>query len=222
MKFEISDYPGSYLAMSLEVGEQLICEKGALIYCDGEYSFENKFEAKSLKNWIAKVGGKSLSYNIYTAKESLRMALATKDEAELFSIAVTKENPILFDPGLHFARTVGLEVQLEKKDLKSTLNDGLKLKTLGEGQLFLKGYGKIIEQEIDSEKPIYVDEEALIAFEDQLELKTISKGMKELITSGEGFLFAISGKGKIWLQTRQPGEGRSSGGFVEGIFSFLK
>ena len=123
---------------------------------------------------------------------------------------------------MQFARTVGLEVQLEKKELKSTLNDGLKLKTQGEGQLFLKGYGKIIEQEIDSEKPIYVDEEALIAFEDQLELKTISKGMKELITSGEGFLFAISGKGKIWLQTRQPGEGRSSGGFVEGIFSFLK
>ena len=98
----------------------------------------------------------------------------------------------------------------------------MKLKTNGNGKLFLKGYGKIIEQEINSEKNIFIDEDALIAFEDKLEIKTISRGVKELITSGEGFLFAISGKGKVWIKTREKGEHSSSGGIIDGIFNFMK
>ncbi len=223
MKLKISEYPSSYLVVELDKNEQLITEKGALIYCDGEYDFENKVEIKSYKNWIAKIfGGKSLTYNIYTAKENLRMALSPKDNSELFEIEITNDNPVLFEPNLHFARTVGIEINLEKKDWKSTLNDGLKLKTIGNGKLFLKGYGKIIKQEIDTQKAIIIDEDALIAFEERLEIETISKGVKELITSGEGFLFSIKGKGNIWMQTREKGNYPSSGGILDGIFSFLK
>lgn len=223
MKFKISDYPSSYLAVEFEKDEKLITEKGTLIYCDGEYSYESKIEVKSYKNWLAKIfGGKSLTYNIYTAKENLQMALSTKDNAEIFQINIIENNPILFEPDLHFARTTDLEIKLEKKDWKSTLNDGLKLKTYGNGKIFLKGYGKIIEQQIDSDKPIYVDEDALIAFEEKLEIKTISRGVKELITSGEGYLFSIKGNGKIWIQTREKGDHSSSGGIIDGIFSFVK
>lgn len=223
MKFEISNYPSSYLGVEFEKGEKLITEKGSLIYCDGEYTFENKIEAKSYKNWIAKIlGGKSLTYNIYTAKEKLKMALSIKDNAEIFGIDIYSDNPILFEPNLHFARTVGLEINLENKGWKNTLNDGLKLRTNGNGKLFLKGYGKIIEQEINSQKPIFIDENALIAFEDRLNIKTISKSVKELLTSGEGYLFAIKGKGKIWIQTREKGDYSSSGNIVDGMFSFMK
>jgi hypothetical protein len=59
MKFKISDYPSSYLGVKFEKDEKLITEKGSLIFCDGEYDFENKIEATNYKNWIAKIfGGK--------------------------------------------------------------------------------------------------------------------------------------------------------------------
>ncbi|MEX6626223.1 AIM24 family protein [Tenacibaculum salmonis] len=223
MKFKISDYPSSYLGIEFEKDEKLITEKGNLIYCDGEYTVNNKIEARNYKNWIAKIfGGKSLTYNIYTAKENLKLALSTKDNAEIFSIDILEDNPILIEPNLHFARTIGVEFTLEKKDWKTTLNDGLKLKTVGSGTLFLKGYGKIIEQKINSEKPIFIDEDALIAFEDTLEIKTISRNLKEFITTGEGLLFAIKGNGKVWIQTRKKGEHTSSGGILDGIFNFMK
>ncbi|WBX74194.1 AIM24 family protein [Tenacibaculum pacificus] len=223
MKFKISDYPSSYLGIEFEKDEKLITEKGNLIYCDGEYTVNNKIEARNYKNWIAKIfGGKSLTYNIYTAKENLKLALSTKDNAEIFSIDILEDNPILIEPNLHFARTIGVEFTLEKKDWKTTLNDGLKLKTVGSGTLFLKGYGKIIEQKINSEKPIFIDENALIAFEDTLKIKTISRNLKEFITTGEGLLFAIKGNGKVWIQTRKKGEHTSSGGILDGIFNFMK
>lgn len=223
MRFEITEYPNSYLGIEFKKNEKFIAEKGTLIYSDGEYSFENKIEAKSIKNWIAKIfGGKSLSYNIYTAKENLKMSLSTKDNSEIFSIEITEDNPVLFDANLHFARTIDLEIKLEKRDWKSTLNDGLKLKTKGGGKLFLRGYGKIIEKEISSEKPIFIDENALIAFEEKLEIKTISRGVKELLMSGEGLLFEIKGKGRIWIQTREKGANSSSGGIIDRLFSFIK
>ena len=222
MKLDLSAYPCTYLAVTMEPNEQIISEKGALIYCEGAYSYENKIEAKSYKNWVAKLlGGKSLTYNIYTAQEPLRMILSTKDNAEIFLLDVDETNPILFEPNLHLARTTGVGLKLENTGWKSTLNDGLKLATVGSGQLALKGYGKIIKQEIDTDQPVLIDESALIAFEQKLEVKTISKGVKELITSGEGFMFAVKGKGNVWLQTREKAAA-SSGGLVSGIFSFMK
>lgn len=222
MELNISAYPCTYLAVTMEQGEQIISEKGALIYCEGEYTYMNKIEARNYKNWIAKLlGGKSLTYNIYTAQESLKMILSTKDNAEIFLLNIDEANPILFEPHLHLARTTGVGLKLENTGWKSTLNDGLKLATVGSGQLALKGYGKIIKQTIDTEKPVLIDESALIAFEQKLEVKTISKGVKELITSGEGFMFAVKGKGNVWLQTREKTVA-SSGGLVNGLFSFMK
>jgi uncharacterized protein (AIM24 family) len=222
MKSAIANYPGSYLTIEMDQGEQLITEKGSLIYCEGEYDFQSKFEFNNYKNWVAKIlGGKSLSYNVYTARESVRMVFSVSDSAEIFCLDITADNPILIEPDLHFARSTGIQLLLEKRDWKSALNDGIKLKTQGSGKLFLKGYGKIIHQVIDTTKPVYVDESALIAFEESLQVQTISKGLKEFITGGEGFMFAIRGKGNIWLQSRRKGEQTSSGGLIEGIFNGL-
>ncbi|MEL6538196.1 MAG: AIM24 family protein, partial [Bacteroidota bacterium] len=191
MKYEVSAYPSSFLTLALQPGEQIITERGTLIFAEGEYTFENKIEAKSYKNWVVKAfGGKSLAYNVYTAKEEAQLAFSPKDSAEIFTIEVTAERSIIFEPSLHFARTAGVDIVLKKSNWKNTLNDGLKLISQGEGTLFLKGYGKIIAQEIDTTQPMYLDETALIAFEDTVEVETISKGVKELITSGEGFLLA--------------------------------
>ncbi len=224
MKHTISNYPSSYLTVEFEKGEKIIIEKGTLIYSDGEYSFEKKIEAKNYKSVIAKMAGKSFSYNVYGANKPLKIVFSAKDNAEIFSIEIAENNAVFFEPGLHFARTENLELSLEKKDWKSTLNDGLKLKTSGVGTLFLKGYGRIIKQDIESEEPIYVDEKALIAFEETLDVKTIIKGVKDLLTSGEGFLFAVKGKGKIWIQTREKmnfADG-GSGGMAESLFGFMK
>lgn len=216
MKLTISQYPGSFLIAEMSSSEKIITEKGAMIYCNGEYKQENKIEAGGLKTWIAKLLGKSFTYNMYTAPETLKFIFAPQNNAELFQIDVKQDVPILLEPDMHFARTIGLELQLEKQSWKSTLNDGLKLRTQGSGTLILQGYGNIIEHELNTEKPVYIDESALIAFEETLEVKTVSKGIKETLTSGEGFLFKATGKGKIWLQTREKGE-TSGGNFITSL-----
>ena len=221
MQFHISTNPSSHLLVIFEPHEQLITEKGVFISADGEYSFKNKLEINSYKSWIASIiEDKSLAYNLYTAQEPLQMILAPNDNAEILQIDISHENPIIFEPNLHFARTPALELKLKRNDWKSTLNDGLKLQTEGDGTLLLKTYGKVIVQEIDREKPIYIDENALVAFEATVTVKTITKSLKEMLTSGEGLLYALSGKGKIWLQTRKPNT-KIGGGIIGSVLNWL-
>lgn len=223
MQTIIKSTSANYLEVIFEKGEKIIAEKGIFLYSSGEYSFENKVEVKNYRHWLAKiVSGKSLTYNIYTAQEPLQMLFAPKDSAQIFNLSVHEENPIFFEPYLHLARTIGLELRLESKDLKTTLNDGLKLRTVGTGELFLKAYGQVIEQVLDTEKPVYIDEDALIAFEASLMVKTISRSLKEWFSSGEGFLFAVSGKGKIWLQSRKKTENTGGEGIIGSIINIVK
>ena len=197
MKFEITQSPNSYLILELNKYEKIIIEKGCLIFSDGEYGFKNKIEVKSYKNIISKIfGGKSLTYNIYTANEEMKMAFSAKDTAEIFSLEIDEQHPIFFYASQHFARTENIEIKL------GGLSQEFLVKAEGSGTLFLKVYGKLIEKLIDSNKPIYVDEDALIAFEEGVEYDWITGGIKKLITSGEGGLFKLKGKGKVWIQSR--------------------
>ena len=197
MKFEITQSPNSYLILELNKYEKIIIEKGCLIFSDGEYGFKNKIEVKSYKNIMSKIlGGKSLTYNVYTANEEMKMAFSAKDTAEIFSLEIVEQHPILFYASQHFARTENIEIKL------GGLSQEFLVKAEGSGTLFLKVYGKLIEKLIDSNKPIYVDEDALIAFEEGVEYDWITGGIKKLITSGEGGLFKLKGKGKVWIQSR--------------------
>tara|TARA_B100001287_G_scaffold220804_1_gene189890 strand:- start:55 stop:672 length:618 start_codon:yes stop_codon:yes gene_type:complete len=197
MKFEITQSPNSYLLLELSKNEKIIIEKGCLIYSDGEYDFENKIELESYKNIVSKIfGGKSLTYNIYTAKEELRMGFSAKDTAEIFSLEINQQTQILFYGSQHFARTTDIQIK------SGGMSQDFLVKTEGSGILFLKVYGTLIEKLLDSKKPIYVDEDALIAFEEGIEYEWITGGIKKLITSGEGGLFKLRGKGKIWIQSK--------------------
>ena len=197
MKFEIISSPNSYLKVDFEKNEKIIIEKGCFISSTGEYEFENKVEAKSVKNILAKfLSDKSLVYNIFKAKENLEMLFSAKDTAEIFSLEVSNNKPIMLVASLHFARTDGIKI------IPGGFKNDFYVKTEGNGILFLKGYGKIIEKNINSDKPIYVDEDAVIAFEEKLNYESITGGMKKLLTSGEGFLCKFSGKGKLWIQTK--------------------
>ncbi|RZS99725.1 TIGR00266 family protein [Aquimarina brevivitae] len=223
MKTAVLAYPNSYLTINLQKGEQVITERGGLLYAEGSYTLETKIEAKSVNHWLAKIfGGKSLTYNAYTAVTDVELILAPATNAELFEIELKDTDTLLIEPNAHFARCGSINLQLAKQDLKTTLNDGVKLRATGTGTLFLTGYGRIIEKQLDTNTPIIVDEEALIAYDDSLSVKTVSKGIKEFVTSGEGFLFEISGQGRIWLQTREKTTSSGGGGFIDSIFSIFR
>jgi uncharacterized protein (AIM24 family) len=85
--------------------------------------------------------------------------------------------------------------------MPSGFDRDLFIKTTGSGSLFLKYYGKIIKKEINSTKPIYVNADSVIAYEEELDVESVDGVMKTFI-SGEVELYNVKGKGKIWIQSK--------------------
>jgi uncharacterized protein (AIM24 family) len=57
---------------------------------------------------------------------------------------------------------------------------------------------------------LYVDEDALIGFQDSIKFEWITGGIKKLISSGEGGLYKLRGKGKVWIQSKEKIEYKES------------
>jgi len=72
----------------------------------------------------------------------------------------------------------------------------------GKGDLWFNTYGGLIEMEVVGD--YVVDTGHIVAFTDGLEYEvTKVGGYKSLFFSGEGFVCRFTGKGKVWMQTRQ-------------------
>ncbi|MCF8715984.1 AIM24 family protein [Joostella atrarenae] len=222
MKTTITCHPYSHLKVELNELESIIVERGALIFSDGDYKLITKSEAKTFNNWIGiAFGGKSIIYNQYNAKEKMEMLFSPNQNAEIFEVEISNQKSVIISPDAHFARTNKIELKIIKQNWRAVAHDGLKMKASGEGQLFLIGYGEIINKKLSPEKEYLIDEDYLVAYDSHLNIKRVSRGLKELVSSGEGFLYSIKGDGEIWLQTRDKDEMSSSGGIINRILSFF-
>ena len=206
MEINITDYPNSYAEVKLEKDESIVAEKGSFIFSDGEFNSKNKLELSSYKNIIAKLGGKSLSYVAYKAKENLSLVLGTRDNSELTLIEISQNNPILIKADAHFARTSNVGIKLLDTKITEIFDSGFWMNVFGDGYLILKGYGKILRMVIDNDKPLLIEDASLIAMEEKIDFNTIdikiSDELKEYLKSGVEAPYNIKGNGVIWLQTK--------------------
>jgi len=106
--------------------------------------------------------------------------------------------------GAYLLNTGNIEIDTKFFGLKGFFSRGglfwLKLK--GYGSAYLNVYGAIETIELNSDK-ILVDNYNLLAFDSSLDVKLRKfGGLKSFIFGGEGFLFEISGNGRVYLQTR--------------------
>jgi len=75
------------------------------------------------------------------------------------------------------------------------------IKCSGTGDLWFNSYGGIIEIDVNGE--YIVDTGYVVGFEESLNYNVQAVGgLKSLFFSGEGLVCKFSGKGKLWIQTR--------------------
>ena len=75
------------------------------------------------------------------------------------------------------------------------------LKCSGQGDMWMSSYGAI--HEITVENTYVVDTAHIVAFDETLTFNVRSVGgMKSLFFSSEGLVCEFSGRGRLWIQTR--------------------
>ena len=207
MKYEIKGETMPVVICTLQNGETLNCEAGAMSWMSPNMQME------TLGGGVGKMFGRMASgetafLNRYTAQGGSGMiAFANRFPGALRAIQIDPSRPVVVQKNGFLASTEGVELSVffQKKGMAGFFGgEGFIMQKLsGSGTAFLEIDGSCVEYELAPGQQIIVDT-GYVAMMDAtctMEVQTV-KGVKNMLFGGEGlFNTVITGPGHVVLQT---------------------
>jgi uncharacterized protein (TIGR00266 family) len=207
MDYEFSHRPSyTHLKVTLERGESIVAEPGAMVGHSTTVSVETGTSRDGvLSSAKSMLGGESMFTNTFVAEDgSGTVTLAPPTPGDVMAHELRDETVYSTD-GAFLAATEGVDIDSEVGGLSSVLSGaGLTpLALKGTGTAFVDAYGGLERLELAAGESYVLDNEHLIAWDDQIEYSTRRVGdLKSTLLSGEGIVFEFTGPGTAWYQTR--------------------
>jgi uncharacterized protein (TIGR00266 family) len=208
MEHEIAHRPSyAQLSLSLDAGESIRAEGGAMVSYSGDVDIQTKAEGGLLKSLSRSVlGGESFFMNTFTANGPATIELAPALSGDMEHHRLDDET--LFVQSTSFvAADPAVEVDTKFGGGRTFFGgEGLFLLRLsGTGDAFVSSYGAIDEHTVEPGEPLVVDTGHIVAFEESVSFDVERVGgIKSTLFSGEGLVCTFSGEGTVWTQTRSP------------------
>lgn len=207
MKFEIKGTPLPVVIMSLEAGEIIKTEKGAMSWMSPNMQMSTN--AGGVGKAIGRMfSGESMFQNTYTCTGGPGMlACASSFPGEILPVMITPENTIIAQKSAFMASENGVEmsVHIQKKGAAGLFGgEGFILqKFTGYGMVFLEIDGSVVEYTLAAGQSLVVDTGNLAAMDSTVDVNIQNvKGVGNVLFGGEGiFNTVVTGPGRIWLQT---------------------
>lgn len=215
VKYSIRYKPAfAAIFVTLDPGDSIIAEAGAMTSMDGRLSMKTKFSGGFFPALLRKsLGGESLFVNVFENKTSqpLNVTLTQSIIGDIECLELTG-NEICFQPGAYIASSPKVKLGVKFAGFASWFTgEGLfRLKVSGHGKVFFGAYGGLSKQDIAGE--FVVDNNHLVAYSSNIKMSIgLSGGLISSLTSGEGLVYRLKGNGVIYLQSRS----------IEGLVQFL-
>lgn len=208
MKYEI--FGGSFPAaeVTLNNGEKVFTQSGAMAWGDNDIEMTTNMEGGFLKSLGRVFSGASLMFVTHTAhRDNSKITFSSAFPGTLKEFKIDQNHEyfaqksafLVADPGVNVDATVN-------KDFWSGLlgGEGFVLqKYTGEGSLIAEIDGSVQEIELKEGQSIKVETGHVAVFESTVSYSVQAvKGFKNALFGGEGlFLVNLTGPGKVWLQT---------------------
>lgn len=190
-------------------GESVITEAGAMVGRDSALQMQTNMQGglgAALKRKM--LGGESIFQNTFTATapgQTLWFAPAAEGTVQMIELQPGME--IFLQSGAYLASTPGVQLDTKWQGAKGFFAGGLfLLRATGQGILWFNTYGGCHTVDVGQQYPGYiVDNTHMVAFTSGLQYQVQKVGgMKSLFLSGEGLVCNFQGRGRIWVQTRNP------------------
>jgi uncharacterized protein (TIGR00266 family) len=206
LQYEINHGPSfACLRLELNPGEAVRTESGAMVGMSTNLDIQTKAYGGFIKALLRKLlGGESIFQNTYTPKDGKGTIYVSPTlPGEIRHYALDGSKPFILQSSSFLACSPDVSMKTKYGGLKSMMSgEGLFLLEIGgKGDLWFNAYGNIVEVEVDGE--YIVDTGHIVAFETGLNFKVRKVGgLKSTLLSGEGFVAAFKGKGKLYIQSR--------------------
>jgi uncharacterized protein (TIGR00266 family) len=207
MEYEFSHRPSyTHLKVTLDHGESIVAEPGAMVGHSPTISVETETSRDGLiSSAKSMLGGESMFTNEFVAEDGPgTVTLAPPTPGDIMSHDLQDETLYSTD-GAFIAGTDGIDIDSEVGGLKSILGEAgiTPLALRGTGTVFIDAYGGLEKLELAAGESYVLDNEHLIAWDDEIEYSTRRVGgLKSTLLSGEGLVFEFTGPGTAWYQTR--------------------
>ncbi len=213
MQIEVKHRPAYALAVvRLDAGETIVGEAGALVSRDTHVQMETSAGSKDqglvaglfsgLKRMVA---GESFFQNRYTATG--KAGEVTFAPALVGDVTVHPlEGTMFLQSSAFLCAPPSVTIDPSWGGAKSFFsgNGFVLVKATGSGPIAFNAFGAIKPVEVDG--AFLVDTGHVVAFEDSLKysVSRIGGGWTTFLFGGEGLVCRFSGKGRVWLSTRNP------------------
>lgn len=207
MNYEIKGTPLPVVEVTLDDGESIICEGGAMSWMSSNMVMETSGGGVG-KMFSKAFSGENLFQNIYTAKGGQGViAMASSFPGNIIAVEITPGNDIICQKSAFLASTRGVELSIHfQKKLGAGFFGGegfIMQKLSGQGIAFLEIDGSIVTKELAAGEQIIVDTGYLAMMDGtcSVDIQAV-KGIKNMFLGGEGvFNTVVTGPGRVSLQT---------------------
>jgi len=223
MKYEIKYKPSySMLVVSLEKGETITGEAGAMTYMDTTIEPHTRKREKSLLGSLGMsiIGRQSFWVNDYAAVAGPgEVGLVSAPVGDIETLEVKPNQGYIIQKSAYLASTQNVDLDIKWEGFtKGLFGQGLfMIKVTGNGMLFINTFGAVDKHTLRSGQTIIVDNFHLVAFSDACKYKvTKFGGLKETLLGGEGLVTQITGPGDVYIQTKNLKE------FVDWLWTLME
>lgn len=206
MRYEIKGGAFPIVVCELEGGEQMITEKGSMVWMSPNIQMKTK--GGGLGKMFSKAfSGESMFQNIYTANGNGMIAFGSSFPGTIKPVVIDSGNEMIVQKSAFLASESGVELSIHfNKRFSAGLfgGEGFIMQRLsGNGIAFVEIDGELIEYELRQGEQIVVDTGNVAGFtpDVKMEIQQVP-GLKNKLFGGEGlFNTVLTGSGRVWLQT---------------------
>lgn len=207
MRYEIKGGVFPIVVCYLENGEQMITEKGSMVWQSPNVKMETT--GGGLGKMFSKAfSGESMFQNIYTAQGGPGMVtFGSSFPGKILPVEIRPGKEIILQKRAFLAgeSSVRMDIHFNKKIGAGFFGgEGFIMQRIsGNGVVFVEIDGEIMEYDLAPGEQMIVDTGNVAGFETSvsIDIRQVA-GIKNKLLGGEGFFNTVlTGPGKIWLQT---------------------
>lgn len=207
MRYEIKGGVFPIVVCCLEDGEQMITEKGSMVWQSPNVKMETSGGGLG-KMFSKALSGESMFQNIYTAQGGAAMiTFGSSFPGKILPIEIAPGKEIILQKKAFLASESGVKLDIHfNKKLGAGFfgGEGFIMQRLsGSGMAFAEIDGELVEYDLAPGEEMIVDTGNVAGFEPgvSIDIRQVA-GIKNKLLGGEGFFNTVlTGPGKIWLQT---------------------
>ncbi len=205
------------LRLDLKTSQKVLVESGAMAAMDTNIKMQSKVQGGFLKGLGRMVSGESFFVSEFTAEGrpgQLYISPGVPGDIQHYHL---DGNGLMLQSSGFVAASPTVEIDTKFQGFKGFFSGEslFLLRATGNGDIWFSSYGAVVE--IPVEDNYVVDTGYIVAFEDTLNYQVEMlgglsfKGLKTGILGGEGLVCRFSGRGRLWIQSRE----------IYGLINFL-